>query len=346
MTIDLNKRYVTKYALLKEVQDIDVYRFYIGEKIDLANKILSPLQEEKNPSFGFFVGSSGEICFRDFRLGSGDCIKFVQMKFGLSFFDAMSKIAIDFGVDSKFLVKQMDKTVKDYNLDGNLSDRADFVKKSNIINLGKRNRKWMAYDFAFWLQFGIDADTLQKYNVEPIDYIFLNGTPIKAEKHAYAFIEHKDGKETYKIYQPFSEKYKWINNHNSSVWQGWEQLPLKGEELVITKSLKDVMAIKAVTGVDSVSLQSESTLPKNHIMKELKSRFKKIWVLYDNDYDKDENWGRKYGEEFSETFFVPQIEISSLYKSKDFSDLVKNKGVDTATTILDTLMHQYDDVPY
>ena len=37
---------------------------------------------------------------------------------------------------------------------------------------------------------------------------------IPCEKYAYAYIEFKDGLPTYKIYQPFSENYKWLNNHD------------------------------------------------------------------------------------------------------------------------------------
>ena len=53
---------------------------------------------------------------------------------------------------------------------------------------------------------------------------------IPAEKYAYVFVEFKDNVESLKIYQPFSEFYKWRNKHDSSVWDLWEQLPETGEK--------------------------------------------------------------------------------------------------------------------
>ena len=220
------------------------------------------------------------------------------------------------------------------------------IVKTKNLQLGIKQRKWKAYDYAYWLQFGIDSETLKKYHVVPIEYFFINISPFKADKHAYAFIERKDGKETYKIYQPYSKRFKWLNNHDASIWQGWDQLPDKGPKLIITKSLKDVMSIVSVTGIPAVSLQSETTMPKEHIIDELASRFERIWVLYDNDFDKDVNIGRKQGQKIADEFYLMQIEIPVLYSSKDFSDLVKNENQEIAKLTLEHIMQQYDNPPF
>ena len=182
------------------------------------------------------------------------------------------------------------------------------------------------HDIQFWLDFGITKKTLIKYNVTPIKYYFINGHIIKTDKYSYAFIEYKDGKETYKIYQPFSEDFKWINNHDESVWQGWEQLPEKGEQLIITKSLKDVMSISEVLKIPAVALQSETVKPKDKIVEQLYRRFDDIFILYDNDFDKKINWGQVASKELADYYGFYQIMIQNKWKSKDFSDLVKNHG--------------------
>lgn len=341
--IDLNLKLVTKEGLLKHIEDIDVYHYYTGKQVDLANgNILSPLRDEDNASFGYFYSkANNEICFNDFLLGGGDFIKFVQLKFGLNFFEAMSKIVIDFNLTDKFLYKTIKSTPrKNFNPE-NFDKREDSLKDSDVSQIGIRPRAYTLKDLKFWGQFNIDYDLLKKYNVVPIEYIFINGKPIYADKFAYAFKERKDGKITYKIYQPFNEKYKWLNNHNNSVWQGWTHLPEKGENLIITKSLKDVMSIVNTTGIPSVSLQAESCKPKLHIIKELKKRFDTIYLLYDNDYDKEVNWGRKFSEELSEEFNLRRLEIIEYHQSKDFSDLVKNKGKKEAKKILTDLINNY-----
>ena len=331
--INLNKQKVTKEGLLQYINDIDVYRFYTGQDVVLRKSILSPLREEKKSSFAYFKGHSGEICFNDFVLGVGDFVKFVELKFGLTFFEALSKIAIDFNLDDKFYCKKMEKTLRGYNIK-DLKPREQIIATANRRKLAVRTRKWAAHDLAFWQQFGITFKTLEFYNVYPIDYIFFDENPMLADKFAYVFKEYKDNKETIKIYQPYSKLYKWLNNHNDSIWQGWEQLPKSGEKLIITKSLKDVMSIYDVLNkTPSVALQSESVSPKEAIILDLQNRFKTLYLLYDNDYDKEINTGRLLGEKIVENLPIIQIEIPERFKSKDFSDLVKNYGTEEATSI-------------
>ena len=343
--IDLNEeiKLVSKEGLKKYIEDIDVYHFYTGKQVDLSQtSISSPLREDKNPSFGYFYSqSSNEICFNDFVLGGGDFVKFVQIKFGLNFFEALSKIAVDFNLSDKFICKSITKTLRKDFSKINYANRETLLKNSDVSQLGIKMRKYNLKDLKYWNQFNINYEILKKYRVAPISYIFINGNPIVADKFAYAFKELKDRKVTYKIYQPFNDKYKWLNNHNNSVWQGWTQLPVKGENLIITKSLKDVMSIVNTTGIPAVSLQAESCKPKSHIINMLKSRFHNVFILYDNDYDKEINWGRKFAEELSDQFNLKKIEIIEYHKSKDFSDLVKNKGKKEAKKILTNLIEDY-----
>lgn len=340
MVVNLNKKYVTKELLFEHISDIQIYRAYIDFDIKFNTVFSSPLRDVDNkPSFGFFEGQNGEICFKDFVLGSGDCIKFVQLKFGLDYFEALSKIALDFKLENEFLIKNTFKTNINSNYQ-NFKDRESVIKDINSNSLGKTSREWKLYDLAFWNQFGITKATLEKYNVEPVEYLHvgINKKIIKADKYAYSFREAKEGSFTYKIYQPFNINYKWLNNHNNSVWQGWSQLPLTGDELIITKSLKDVMAIHDVLGIPAVALQSESVKPKENVIDQLKSRFRFIYLLYDNDYDKEENWGQIFSHKLANEFGFYEKYIGSEMKSKDFSDLVKNHGPKIASEYMKTIM--------
>ncbi len=324
MEINLNKELVSKELLLKKVQDVDIYRFYTGEEVVLKTSIISPIRKEKSASFGYFQGKSGEICFKDFLLGAGDCIKFVELMFSLTYFEALSRIVIDFNLVDHFIYKDLGEPIKTlYNSD-DYEKRETIIKRNNALKLGIKSREWEAHDLVYWYKYGIDIDTLTKYKVKPIKYIFINGNPLAAEKYAYAYIENKDGIETIKTYQPFSSNYKWMNNHDSSVWQGWSQLPEKGDELIITKSLKDVMSITSILNIPAVSLQAEGTNPKDNIIEELKSRFDKIYVLYDNDFDKKENWGQIFSKQLCDKYDFVNLCIPKEFQSKDFSDLVKN----------------------
>lgn len=337
--IDLNnrKKLITKSEILNHYQDIDIYRKYLNQEIEINKPILSPLMKDNKPSLGFFVGENNEICFNDFRIGKGDFVKFVCLLEGLSYFEALSKIAIDFGLDDKYIVKKVEKTIFNNDNKKYLS-REEILSRAGSLHLGKKKRNWQIHDIEFWKQYGISLDTLKFFNVEPLEYIFINEKIIKADKYSYCFIEYKDNKETYKIYQPFNTNYKWLNSHNDSVWQGWQQLPNKGDELIITKSLKDVMSLYEVTGIPAVSLQSEGILPKHHVFTQLDERFQCIYSLYDNDYDSEQNWGKIFGDRISKEFGLIEMYIDDKYKSKDFSDLVKNVGKDKAKYILEHTM--------
>jgi hypothetical protein len=323
--LNLNKKPLTKEHLMKQVSDVQIYQFYLGQEIGIQSSISSPFREDKNPSFGFFIGISGEICWKDFKIGTGDCIDFVKQMFGLNFNEALVKIVQDFDLTDEFEFKPLD--VPKTNNEKIQVDRMNSVKRlSEFKRIDIKTRKAQLYDIEFWLRFGITKQTLIQYNVTPIEYYFINGNIIKTDKYAYAFIEFKDGKETYKIYQPFNKEYKWINNHNDSVWQGWVQLPEEGGRLIITKSLKDVMSINEVLNTPAVALQSESVLPKEKIVAELHSRFDEIYIFYDNDFDKDKNWGEIYSKRLASEFHFYHVQIPDKYKCKDFSDLVDKYG--------------------
>jgi len=337
--INLNLKPITKELLLEKITDLEIYRMYMTEDVSTKGNISSPLREDKKNSFGFFKGESGEICFNDFVLGNGECIKFVMLKFGITWFEALSKIALDAGLQDEFIIKNTFKT--NVNASSYLTTREEIIKQLNAKALTKTSRDWTMQDLAFWNQFGITHEILQKYRVRPVAYIHagIEKKIIKADTLAYSYTEIKDGKETFKIYQPKNDNYKWLNTHDDSVWQGWEQMPATGKQLIITKSLKDVMSIVNVTGIPAVSLQTESALPKESIIDELKSRFKKVYLLYDNDFDKEVNWGRQFSDNLTSKFNLWQLEIPDEYKSKDFSDLVNNCGQKIAKECLIELIN-------
>ena len=332
--MNLNKKPLTKENLVVQVSDIEIYAYYLGAEIGVSSSMSSPFREDKKHSFGFFVGESGEICFNDFVEGSGDCIAFVQKLFKLNFNEALIKIVMDFNLQDEFDFRPVNVPITTNPIIN--IDRGSTTKRlTEGRSIAIKKRKAELYDIEFWLQYGITRQTLVQYNVTPILYYFINGAIIKTDKYAYAFIEYKDGKETYKIYQPFNKDYKWINNHNDSVWQGWGQLPPEGEILIITKSLKDVMSITEILDVPSVALQSESVLPKIGVIEELHRRFDDIYILYDNDFDKEQNWGEIYSKKLAQQFNFYNIQIQTKRECKDFSDLVKKYGAVKSKQIWD-----------
>jgi hypothetical protein len=107
--------------------------------------------------------------------------------------------------------------------------------------------------------------------------------------------------------------------------QGYNQLPNKGERLIITSSLKDVMCLN-IAGYHSIALQSEMQIPEEKLISELENRFTTIDILYDNDFDKVSNPGQTMAAKICDLYGFKNICIPDKFKSKDPSDLVDKVG--------------------
>ena len=321
--IDLNSViYNEKFAkeeLFKELSQEDIYSFYLGEDVTANRRKLfcSPLRQDNVPSFGLYYHKvkSNIIMFSDFATKDcGDCIVFVSKLFGLTYKSAILKIASDFGLSSLNISAEKRRKLK--------SIQKSFSKER--IKIGIKKRSWNNHDAKYWKQFGIRKKTLIKYNVAPITYVFYNSKAVKLEKLAYAYQEIKDNIVSYKIYQPYNKRFKWINNANYSIHQGYRQLPESGNLLIITKSLKDVMSLHDVVDVTAIGLQSESVLMKQSVMDEYKKRFKEVICLFDND-----EAGKRLSVEFTDKYDIPHFYMPNNLGDKvtDFSDLVKELGI-------------------
>ncbi len=165
-------------------------------------------------------------------------------------------------------------------------------------------RDWASYDVEYWESYGISLDWLKYAEVYPISHkiIIKNGNKyvFKADKYAYAYVEHKEGKVTLKVYQPFNKDgYKWSSNIDRSVWSLWTKIPKFGNNLIISSSVKDCLNIMCNLGIPAICMQGEGYKPKPQIIEELKSRYKNIILFYDNDYNNPDNPGKKDSMELS-----------------------------------------------
>lgn len=319
-------------ATLEEVRnkysDYEIAHKYLGITC-IPEVINSPIRQDKSPSLGLFEGSIDKgILYRDF--GTGDTG---------TLFDLLSKIW-NIPLHSTYRRILEDTVLED--VPKNRSRIKVYRKTTGKIEV--RVREWRKYDLDYWKSYGIELPWLKFGDIYPISHIIITkkDTPyaISADKYAYAYVERKDGIVSFKIYQPFSKDFKWISKHDSSVWDLWTKIPEKGDCLIITSSRKDALCIWSNTGIPSLSLQGEGYIPKEHVVQQLKDRFKNIYVLYDNDFQSEDNHGREYGRTISESFGLIQIEIPEEYKSKDPSDLVKNHGTETLKKVIYQLISQ------
>jgi DNA primase len=115
-----------------------------------------------------------------------------------------------------------------------------------------------------------------------------------------------------------NKKFLKLANHI----QGSQQLSLTVDYLVITSSLKDIMAFNKLgfKDIECIAPDSENTMIKEQSINKLKEKYKKICVLFDND-EAGINSMKKYKERYNLDFIILDME-------KDVSDAIKVHGIE------------------
>lgn len=293
---------ITLDYILSKVSEYDIYAHYLGQ-FKVGAIYNSPFRKDKNPSFGIYYSKrTKQLLFKDHGTGEcGNIVKFVSLYTGLTNYNDILKD----------IVKQLNITT-----DTKLDSSKQYIPSSETV-IGIVRQKFTPTDINYWSQFNISEKTLKKFNVNSIKYYLCNGIvkgTYKEDNPMYAYKVYNN----FKIYRPFADKYtKWRNNLTEYDIQGYAQLPSKGDTLIITKSMKDVMCLYEM-GIPAISPSSESTFIPNDILEGLKKRFKRIIILFDRD-----NAGVKYLRKMSLKTGLEGLLVHKKFKAKDISDAIK-----------------------
>lgn len=325
----------TREYILSNISDYQIYEKYWPEFNLEKRRYNSPLRLDKIPSFCIFPSNQCDRLFfyDQVTQDKGDCFVFVSKLYKISFKDTLFKICSDFGLTDEVFIpssfkadikKKVSKKVVNYST----------VSKS--VSIKVKTRDFNELELKWWKEYGISLETLNKYWVFALERLFINEWITHCNSHTFGYLERKENTFTWKIYKPLEENKedKWINNNDKSVIQGYSQLPQTSDILILSKALKDSMSIVENANIASCSLQSESGDIKVKVMKELKERFSKIYILFDSD-----KWGIKYGNELAQKHEIIPIFIPHP-QYKDFSDLYKGVGKEYSIKILNKLINK------
>lgn len=312
---------ITEEDILSRTTEYDIYSHYIGYKVPINTKFNSPLRKDDNPSFGLFIAKkTNRLLFKDLSTGeSGNCFKFVKLLRHLgSYREALKEINRDLnlGILSK---SNKGLTVKN-------------KYKPSRTYISVKRKKLRSRDLEFWGRFGITRDTLRKFKVFPIKRVWVNG---KMKSFIYTDKEPMYAFQIYnkfKIYRPYS-KERFLGNCNRYDIQGLEVLKNTGHTLIITKSMKDVMALYEL-GYNAIAPNSENTMIPKEVISYLKKRFKHIVVLYDND-----STGAKGMLEIKKAYNLKCRFIPTTLKVKDTSDAIESYGKQRTSVIIKNIVY-------
>lgn len=330
--ISLKERITREYLLEFHSEEVYITR-YTGLQ-PRKGSFRSPFRKDKSPSCGFFRTSSGVILLKDFSKPEYTCdfVKAAMMRYSCGYGEALRYIAEDFGIIERGSVGRPEV------IEMPLYDEKKFdAKKKTFIRIAIGD--WLPEHIAYWAKFGITRQILKKFRVYRCAKVFLNDSVIYSGNgnvfgYFYKNETTPEGEylEYWRIYFPGRKKMKFLSSWTKDMVQGFNQLPDTGKVLVVTKSLKDVMAMYAM-GITAIAPNSEGYFLPDIMVENLKLRFKHIIVMYDNDRAGLEGMARirkKYPD-------FAYIWIDKKYGCKDFSDVREKYGEERTKELIDEM---------
>jgi len=275
------------------------------------------------PSMVIFCRGDGDYYFKDFSTDKGGTgVRLVMELFNLSLGDAVNKIVVDY---TNYLKRT-----------GGFSTPKTIVPKVNYKLETYDTRKWNKNDADYWTKYGIDSELLKEYRVEPLSAFTFSKVDggvysfFTSEKpYVYGFFR-EDG-TLYKIYQPFNKDKKFMKLKDYV--QGIDQLKFNKSLLVVTSSLKDGMSLlKLGYPIEFIAPDSEGSVLREELVRSLKTKYKKIICIFDNDIA-----GITAMKRYEDLFEIPYV---ILPLEKDISDSIKKHGQQKTKEVLTPLINQ------
>jgi len=323
--IDKGIETITLKDILKRTTEYDIYQYYIGGNIKVGKIMSSPFRSDIHPSFGIFKSSkSGDLLWKDQATGeTGNVVKFVEKLHNISYKDSLQKIWDDI-IIGNIQCSAIGKYIKD-----------SYENVRTTISISRKN--FTKTDDEYWEQYFIDRELLKKHLVYPIQTFWVNDIMSNIfytkEKPLYAYEVY----DKFQIYNPYGDrKDKFRTNCTTYDLYGYEQLPWTGNILIITKSKKDVIVLDRL-GYTAVAPTGEHASIPDKLIDQLKNRFKKIYIFYDND-----EAGIKGAKKLSASIDCPYIHIpEEQYKKfgiKDISDYIKAYKITKSKELIKSLI--------
>jgi hypothetical protein len=293
-----------------------IYKLFSQESIfeaygcPITNKLfISPLRKDNNPTCKLAYQGSTLLYF-DNRPGEfrGDAVGYVMRVKNLSYKEALYDIYNTLKLNNTYTFEKKNKEV--------------ISKTSKEIRYIRR--EFTSEDLKYWESYYITKELLQKYNIVSLEKVFVQnntGEFFNCKKKEELCFGYLFPDNSIKVYFPERKEYRFIGNSN--YLQGYNYVSNE-KPLVITKSYKDVIALSLIN-IQAVAIQSESILPP----KEIIDTFECIY-LGDSDIP-----GISACKNIRMQYNIPILLIPKKFKSKDFSDLLKNHSLEVAKKLVE-----------
>ena len=323
---------ITKEFILSKVSQEQIFEHYgISVRKGL---FCSPsiIRVDKQPTCSFYKNNKGDLIYKDFAGPSFNVFSLVMFLFNCSYYKALRIIANDFNLVS---FPKLEKNLAKIEYTGTV------IKETEKSKITVEIQDFTEKELEWWNGFGISLKTLNKFKVYSIKSIFLNGNYFDSSTEKTPIFGYFGGfdsedNELWRLYFPTKRKFRFLSNWPKSLIQGSKQIPKEGEFIVITKSLKDVMALWEF-GIIAIAPNSENLFLSENQYRKLKSKFNKLFILYDFDLPGIKSIN-KIKKEFKD---LTILLIPKKYKCKDFSDFVKKYDTCKVFQLIDQAKNFY-----
>lgn len=284
--------------LAKTDGGLDIFVHYLGKEC-LRKKFRSHMREDdKHPSCKLYRNQTLDgrsyyylHDFGDSRF-SGDC-----------FFVASQVLNINPSTDFVHLLKMIDqdmclgvfdrqtnrKAVRQASpMSGMKSPDEENRQPHGMIAYQAQVKEFSDEELAYWASYGITEDTLDRFQVRSLrscHFTKADGrqyciySTVLTPSYGYFFQEDRG----IKVYRPRSEnRFLYAGELPSPYIFGLDQLPSRGNMLLITGGEKDVLSLSS-HGFSVICFNSETAKIPHLVMDQLVKRFGKIVFVYDVD---------------------------------------------------------------
>ncbi|WP_455671941.1 AAA family ATPase [Phocaeicola sp.] len=278
---------MNKDEILKQTNGgLNVFRHYVPGNWRAGKTFYNPFYKDTHASFSIYRDKkTGDYRMKDFGNPdySGDCFALVALLEGRRCSDKSDFVAV------------MDKISNDLNLAMNAGRtnapvltaipacRPSAQTSPRRIS-ATAERPLTAVELDWWAKFGITTEVLERYHVSAVSEIIFPQGRKRATELEPVFLYHFSGdkQSTRKLYAPCSKhRFMYLAKYENQYF-GFEQLPSKGETVIVTGGEKDVMTLASM-GLPALCLNSETAVPEESLLKVLKERFSHIVLMYDAD---------------------------------------------------------------
>lgn len=324
--IDFNNLELNQNYILSQISEKEIFDRYLGKPYKYSEMLISNLRDDDSTeSLNIYV-KDGHLRYKDFGHSQGNCFEYVKNLYQCSYKESLEIIAKDFGlIKGKSIEKP--KIIS-------LQPQEKFIK---VITPVKRG--WKSLDKEYWYnKYYVTLDRLVNKNIFPANYVYLKNRP----DNMFIWAQHSDNNPIYvyevnglyKCYKPLCEdkKSKWISTLTSDDIQGMNQLSERGELLIITSSMKDVLVLN-VLGYEAIALGGEGNFLNPKIADYLWACFDNIVIFYDND-----RAGIEGATKLAESIGAGMTYIPTEYKEKDISDFIAKFRIEETKNLINKLI--------